>query len=143
MTNPSGAPVAFTIAEQEFLMSPLTDRDIQELNNFIKQDILKNAKEFCKTETNVTIIEATMKAAMAQVSKVDWIINSDLLQSVERISYLLWMGVRANAPKPTRAVFTNLLLSDWETNFDLCMETLQLANPFLLKRQTKEEVPVE
>ena len=138
MSNPAGAPTSITLGDAEFLMAPLTDRDIQELNNFIKQDILKNAKDSCRSETNIILVEATMKAALAQVSKVDWILNSDLLQSIDRIAYLLWMGVRSNPPKPTREMFTEVLLQDWAEYFDICMEAMQLVNPFLLKRQVPD-----
>jgi len=84
MSNVAAAPVAITLNEtEEFLMSPLTDRDITELNNFIKKDILDLARSFCSTESNKMIIEATMKIAMEQVGKVDWILDSDLLQNLD------------------------------------------------------------
>jgi len=143
--NISAAPVLFKLGEQEFLMSPLTDRDIQELNNFIKQNILAAAREFCKSENNINMINAVMKAAMEQVSKVDWILNSDLLESVERIAYLLWLGVRNNPPKPSRSDFMQTLMQDWNENFKICMDTLQLINPFLLKRvapEKEDQVPI-
>ena len=139
MANPSAAPAPFAMGGVDYLMSPLTDRDIQELNNFIRQEILTTAREFCKSETNKAIIEATMKVAMDKVAIVDWIIDSDLLQSVDRIGYLLWMGVRNNEPKPQRGAFVRALLDNWDGNFEVCMNTLQLVNPFLLKRKVQQE----
>jgi len=139
MSNISAAPVAFKMNDVEYLMSPLTDRDIDELNNFIKQGILSAAKEFCENTRSQDIINATMKAAMDKVSSIDWLTNPDLLETAENVTYLLWMGARNNNPKPTRGEFKKAVLLDWSTNFDLCMEILQLVNPFLLKKKESQD----
>ena len=139
MTNPSGAPVSVTISETEFFMSPLTSKDIGELNNYIKQELLSSAKESCKDESNQMIVDAMMRAAMGQIRSVDWISDFKLLQSADKLSYLLWLGVRKNDPKPTREAFTILMLQTWEENFEKGMAALQLVNPFLQKKEEEEE----
>ena len=141
MSNPAAAPAPITINGTEYLMAPLTSKDITELNMFIKQEILATAKEFCKDESNKSIIDATMKAAMEQTRTVDWIVDSTLLQSMDRLIYLFWMGVRNNPPRPSRSVFATMMLNDWSAYFDTCMDTLQLVNPFLQLKERKE-VPV-
>ena len=77
-----------------------------------------------------------MKVAMQQVGNLDWIVDSDLLNSIERISYLLWMGVRNAPPKPSKSQFMQELIEDWNTNFELCMNAMQLVNPFLMRNKT-------
>lgn len=144
MSNPAAAPAPISINGIDYLMSPLTSKDITELNMFIKQEILATAKEFCKDESNKNIIDATMKAAMEQTRTVDWIVDSSLLQSVDRLIYLFWMGIRNNPPRPSRSVFAAAALNDWDTYFDIFMDTLQLVNPFLqLKKGEKKGVEEE
>ena len=143
MSNITAAPAPFKLGDQDFLMSPLTDRDIQEVNNFIKQDILTAAREGCKNETNIIIVQAMMKAAMEQASKVDWIMDSTLLQTIDRLTYLIWIGTRNNNPKMTRVSFAKLFMEDWEKNIDICMEALQNVNPSLLRKKMEQKVTEE
>lgn len=139
MGNIAAAPVGIILSGQEFIMSPLRDKDVQEINNFIKQDILNTARTFCKTEPDDRIVQATMKAAMEQASKVDWLLNFDLLQTIERVAFLFWVCVKNSAPNPTRVDFTKIMIEDWEKNFDICMDALKLVNPTLMKQKKDQE----
>lgn len=140
--NPSGAPTPLNLNGVDYLMSPLTDEDTDELNNFLKQRVLTTARSFCEGEKNKDIIDATMKAAMDKAVNVDWMSNPELLENVPGMVYLLWIGVRKNDPKPSRAEFKKALEQDWEVNLDRAMDALKLVNPFL-SRQSRRNVPTK
>lgn len=142
MSNPQAAPVHLVLSGQEFLMSPFTDRDIGELNNFIRMQILASARDSMMTPgTPAVIVEATMKAAVAETLKIDWVTDPDLLSNSERIIYLFWMGIRNHPPRPSKTDFSSLLLQDWEKNFPACMDALQAVNPTLRGLQANQVVP--
>lgn len=139
MSNIAASSMEIELSGNVFTMSPLRDKEIQEVNLFIKKDILNTAREFCKTESDERIVQATMKAAMEQASKIDWILNFGLLQTIDRVAYLFWVCIKNNPPQPSRDVFTAILLSDWEINFDKCMDALKLVNPTLMKQKKDQE----
>lgn len=143
MSNVSGAPAPFKVNDVSFSMSPLTDQDTQELNNFLKQRVLQTAREFCRGETDKNIIDATMKAAMDKAVDIDWMSDPGLLESLDPCVYLFWLGCRNNEPKKTREEFKREMMQDWESNFDEAMGALRLVNPFLTKQMPKSQVEAD
>lgn len=139
MTNPQAAPAPFSFGGQDFHMAPLTDKDRGELNHFIKMQIIKVARDSCQGETNPLIINGLMKAAMSEVSSIDWMVQPELLEAPSNILYLFWIGVRATA-NCSKEDFNNLVLSNWEEAFGACMDAMRLVNPTLL---SKKQTPVE
>jgi hypothetical protein len=129
----SGATHVETLNGVEYTFSPLTDEKIQEVNNHIKGKILETAQNFCAGSRNQQVIDATMKAAMQETQKVDWILNPDLLQNVDTISYLLWVSVREKSEKITFSDWKNVLMADWEPNFEASMRAMSIVNPTLMQ----------
>lgn len=142
MANLSAAPAPFTINGTQYYMSPLTGKDREELNNFIRVGIMQTARAFLVGEKDQKVIDATMRAALDKASRVDWMTDDSNLNSFPVISYLLWLGVKANDASVTREAWEEALLKEFDVNVDAAMLAFQLANPFagtkVAKPQQKE-----
>jgi len=123
----------------EYMLYPLSDQKIEEMNIRIRGKLLDTAKQVCEGVQNTSFISATMGEAMKQAQEIDWMMDPNVLHTVDNMTYLLWLGVRKEDDTPMFSLFKKVFMENWEANFTIGMEAMKKVNPTLLGESPAEK----
>jgi hypothetical protein len=100
----TAAPGEVQLGENFYRMSPLTDRDLEELDNWLRVRIIRLARRSTEglSEKEAT---ATMNQAFAFASKLSWTSDegASLMATRDGVAKVLFQGIHANHPEVTEA----------------------------------------
>jgi len=130
MSNPQASPALVSINGNEYLVSPLTDRNIGEINNYIRSQAIKTARESFDPNDPPEVKELTLRIAIQEAAKVDWTETPGIITNPDYMMYVFWTALRKNHPELTRETFTQEVLEDPEAVGNL-MDAFTLVQPFL------------
>lgn len=127
MAHITAAPAPVHVGDKEFMMSPLTDRDIEEVNNWLRGTFLRIVKESFDATWTPGDRDEALGAAIARARKMTFMSGEgmELMRSSEAVARLLWQGVKKNHPNVTWELLQTELL-DPETEL-LSGERVQVA----------------
>lgn len=135
----TAAPVPFDMGSVEFQLSPLTDRDISELDNWLRARMVRAARESLPDDATPEQRQETIGAAVVATAGV--CLLSDLCASVmatpDGLARVIWQSVKRNHPGLTPEDVEVLLFK--ETNaIDEALMAFDLANnsPTVKKKRT-------
>lgn len=129
MPNITGAPGEVTINQRVFIMSPITDKDVGELNNWLRGRMLSAAR--ASIPEGSPDEEKIMDQAMRSALKMDWMANRHLMTSPEHLLRMLWQLMRKEQPNLTSEEFSRELLAD-PAALTRCRDTFRLLHPLLV-----------
>jgi len=142
MPNEQASPAPLMISGKQFSMHPFTDKDIGEINNFLKAQIITTASDSALPGMPQMVVDSIMKAAMELTTKIDWLANPGQVETIPAMLYMFWVSIRRGSTI-TRQEFGDLMILEWDANFKRGMETLKLVNPTLLGVTEPAEKQVE
>ncbi len=100
----SAAPVPITIAGRDFLLSPLSDRDFDELSLWFQARVLRVARASLGPDSSPQEREETMRAAYAHAATIDFFTEYNnrsqrpQAELDEATAQLIWRALRKNHP---------------------------------------------
>jgi len=100
--DPAAAPAEITLGEGKYRMSPLTDRDISELDNWLRVQTLRLARESCAGADDDTM-DRVMRVAFTHVNELTWTGPSGraLMGTIDGVARLVWQTIKAQHPDMT------------------------------------------
>jgi hypothetical protein len=113
MPDITGASHPIELAGVEYHLSPLTDRDIEELTNWLRASFVRMASESLTPEMTQAQRDEVLGAAMREARKIDWVSGEGArtMGTLDGISRVLWHGLRKRHPDLTyeavRALITD------------------------------------
>lgn len=96
-------PIRF--GNTEYLASPLTDRDIAELDEWIQEHYIDLARRSLRSSTSEADRELTMRVAMREALTLTWLSGQGarIIGTIDGLTRLLWQMVQHNHPNVTPA----------------------------------------
>lgn len=100
MGNMAMASIPVKFGDAEYSMSPLTDRDRAELDNWVRSEYLATAK-IAAGEPDGEHYDAVMRIALQEAPSMTWIRHpgSKIVATTRGIARLAWQGIKHNHPK--------------------------------------------
>jgi cytochrome c553 len=114
---------------KEFLMSPLNDQDIAELDLWMSSYYLKMVRASLEDETNQALRDETIRVASREALSLS-IMTRDgqkILATVNGMTRLLWQSIKLNHPNVTVHELRAMLLS--KENMTRVNEAFAKTNP--------------
>jgi len=133
VSNPQASPVSVDINGNDYRMSPLTDRNIGEINNYIRSNLIKAARESLTDDTPQNLVDTTLRVAMKEAQKLDWMRDAELIQSPEVLLYVFWLSFQKESPCTKDELATDLF-TDMDA-LDRCMDSFMLIQPLMGNRK--------
>lgn len=123
----TGAAVPLKIGDKEFMMSPLTDRDIVELDLWVQAKYVQIARESARDE-NLQERNRIEELATKTAASLTWMhgTGAQILASVDGMARLVWQAVRKNHPSVSLSELRALMFS--EENIKAAQEAFAKAN---------------
>ena len=101
MPQMSAARFPIPFSDVTYYMSPLTDRDIDELDNWLRASYLQMARNSLEGVTDQELRRETLQIAMDHARTLSWMQGegSEIAGTLEGITRVLWQGMRHNHPE--------------------------------------------
>ena len=98
----TAAPVPINLGGTEYLVSPLTDKDLVSLDEYIRHIHIKTAVDSCKNMPQ-EIADKALSMAVKQASSMTFMSpeGAGLIKSVAGVARILWLGIKHNHPTVT------------------------------------------
>lgn len=107
----TAAPAEIHLVGKPYLMAPLTDADMAELDNWIRARAIAAARESLPPGTSEDERRVTIAAAVEAAMGLTWTrgAGSRHMGTLQGTAQVLWMGLRGNHPELTPlAIFAAL-----------------------------------
>jgi len=97
----AAAPVDIVIGGKTYRMSPLQDRDVAELDNWLRSRIIRMARDSLAADEPEDMKRITMEAAIRFAQGLTWISGegAQVMDTIDGISRIVWQGVYHNHPE--------------------------------------------
>lgn len=131
----TGAGVPLAIAGQEFQMHSLSDKDFVELDEWIRQRMMKTALASLAGITDSTLRAEIIQNATIAASTATWLSGPGvkILSTVDGVSRMLWQSVKKGNPNVTHADLRSLCFD--RDNVEEIVTTFNRINKFKLQRK--------
>lgn len=123
----TAASETITIGGREFQMSPLTDKDIAELDSFVQQRSIQIARDSVAGQSD-EIRRETIAIAIECALGLTWMAGrgAKILATVPGMARLLWQSVKRNHPEITVDELQELMLE--RNNIETVTDTFKKLN---------------
>ena len=130
MSNPQASAVPVQINGKSFRVSPLTDRNIGEVNHYLRSKAIKTARESLDKDTPPDLVDATLRIAIQEASKIDWTDDVSLIMAPDCMMYIFWLSLQREHPNYTQEDFSQDVGSDPECLARI-MDAFNICQPFM------------
>lgn len=99
----TAAKVPFKLGELEILCNRLTDRDVSELNEWVRREFMRSVMESLRGIDDYEFRAEAISSATSQMPGLAWThgVGHSIMATIDGVSRLLWQACYRNAPKPT------------------------------------------
>lgn len=99
----TAAPVEIRLGGHSFRMSPLTDRDIAELDHWLRARVIRTARESLSSDTSLEDKQLVIDSAVRVAMSMTWMSGDGARQmaTLDGMAQLLWQGIHHNHPTTT------------------------------------------
>lgn len=113
MADVTGASFPITLGGAEYHMSPLSDIDIEELNNWLRSRFIQMARDSLPENASQQQVDDTLRVAMQTAHDMSWMTGAGAKQMShpDGIARLLWQSLRKRHPDLTHAQVRALIVS--------------------------------
>lgn len=127
MADVTAAPAEIVLGDKTFRMSPLTDADMSEIDNWLRVRALRLARESVAGATAAERREV-MQLALEFVPNISFTQHSgaEMMGTLDGVARLLWQGIQHNHPDVTLAEIQSRILKPETLQF--AMDTWTLLN---------------
>lgn len=109
----TAAPHPVTFGDRHFLMSPLTDGDFEQLNNWLRSSVIQMARRSLTSDLTAEEREETLAVAMREARKMSYLSEAGrtAMATVDGTAQLLWLGMRNNHKDLTSDEVRSMMLN--------------------------------
>jgi hypothetical protein len=113
LNQATAAPIPVLLNGEEYRLSPLTGRDIAELDNWVKSDMIRAARESLPPDASELDRETTLQVAIRASMQVSFFKGfTGRTTDFARCTRLLWQLLRRCHPDLTLARVQDIAISD-------------------------------
>lgn len=136
MPQMTAAPFPVTIGPYTYEMSPLCDRDIDEINNWLRSTFIQMARDSLTPGMTREEREEVLGVAMSRARKLSFIEGegAELASSLDGACRVLWQGLRRRQPELSWGAFKQRV---WELKD---VDETQLAHDIKAAMMTWQEI---
>lgn len=100
---PTAASTPLKLGDNEYLMAPLTDMDISELDEWVQSRVMEVARRALVYATTPTEREEMIRVALKTASSMTWMSGegSKMMSTVDGLTRLVWQSLKKNHPAVT------------------------------------------
>lgn len=128
----TAAPVGVSIGGKTYRISPLTDQDIGELDNYLRAKVVRIARESLPSNASEVDRQLTMRAAVNESLSISWLSHcSQELRTIGGMARWLWQLLHREHPDLTVEAVAEMVTkhpADTREAFDLFASMLS-GNP--------------
>jgi hypothetical protein len=97
---------------KEYLLDPLEDVDIEELNNWLRSDVINMARASLTPEMTSAERQEVLGVAMDRARGLSWISGDGaaVMASLSGISRVIWQGLKKRYPELTPGLIQKLIM---------------------------------
>ncbi len=108
----TAAPLELRLGDRTFRMSPLTERDIAELDHWLQSRVIRIARESLPPAASEEDRRLTLDVALSRAASLSWMSpeGARLMATLDGMAQLVWQGVKTNHPGIAPAEIRELLL---------------------------------
>lgn len=112
MSTVTAASFPIQLAGKEFHMSPLTDRDIDELDTWLQAQMVEIARASLKDDMSEREREEILGAAMREASRMTWLSGDGArkMRTLRGVSRVLWQSLRRRHPELSHDEVKSMLM---------------------------------
>lgn len=101
MPQVTAAAFPITIGDATYEMSPLTDRDVDEINNWLRASIIKMARDSLVPGMTPAEREELLGVAMTKARQLSFMEGEGarIISSLDGVSRVVWQGLRRRHPE--------------------------------------------
>jgi hypothetical protein len=112
MAEITAAAHPLMLAGREYFLSPLSDRDIEELNYWLQDQMIQMAVRNMAPELPQRTRDELMDAAMRQAAHLSWMSGegSKQMRSLSGVARVAWQGLRRRHPELTHDDVKKLIM---------------------------------
>jgi hypothetical protein len=124
----TAAPAPITLGDKTFRMSPLSDVDIGELDQWLQARIVRIARNSLPEDADPALRAETIGAALDKAATMTWMSpkGAEMMATLDGMAQLIWQGCHRNhpglTPEDVRAVLLN------PTDIELARATFERLN---------------
>ena len=139
MENLAAASFPIQLAGEEYHLSPLSERDIEELDHWMQADLIRIARSGLTDDMTPAEREEVLGAAIREASRVQWFSadGARRMRSADGIARVLWQGLRKRHPELTYKRVRELVV-DAKT-IQYAMTVFRKVNDLEKKKETTQE----
>jgi len=103
MPQVTAASYPIKIGDKTYEMRPLTDRDVDEINNWLRSTFIQMARNSFTPDMKAAEREETLSVAMSRARKLSFMSGegAEVIGSIDGVSRVLWQGCRSKHPTLT------------------------------------------
>lgn len=105
MSNIAGASTEVKFGDKSYQMSPLDDKDVAEIDNWLRSRVIRIARDSLTADMDEDTRQLIMGAAISHVSTLSMLSSNGAktISSIDGFTRLMWQGIRKNHPDVTEA----------------------------------------
>ena len=115
MPDVTAASYPLTLNGITYSLSPLTDRDIEEVNNWLRASVINMARDSLTSDMSKDERSEILGVAMKEARSLSWMHGEGskiITQSIDGVSRVMYQGVVKNHPNVTFADFLSNMYKD-------------------------------
>lgn len=112
MPDVSLAPTPLHLGGVEYMLSPLGDDDIEELNQWLRSRVIQMAQQSLTDDMSPEVRREILSLAIDKARQLSWISGAGAAEmaTLEGLSRVVWQGLRRNHPELTHAQVRKLII---------------------------------
>ena len=112
MADETLAPTPIYLGGKEYTLSPLGDDDIEELNNWLRADVIRMAESAIDDDTPPDRAREIRRMAIETARGLSWISGdgAKAMASLNGISRVVWQGLKRNHPELSHVDVRKLII---------------------------------
>ena len=141
MAHVTGAPAPITVGGRELRMSPLTDKEYEEVNNWLRAKVIKTARAAFTDDMTPAERSEILQAAILASRSLTFVNATEMfeLDRLEVMARVLHQGVVRNHPDVT----IEWLKDEFKKNPDAMVEAIQVWSEVNIGDMIKKERPAD
>lgn len=111
MADVTAAPMPLMLAGTEYLMCPLSDKDIAELDNWLRSGMIKAASDSLTDDMSQAARDEVLRVAITEARSTSFLTGTGarVMATPDGIARVLWQGLKRRHPELTHEKVREML----------------------------------
>ncbi len=141
MSNIAGASTEVKFGDKSYQMSPLDDKDVAEIDNWLRSRVIRIARDSLTADMDEDTRQLIMGAAISHASTLSMLSTSGAktISSIDGFTRIMWQGVKKHHSDVTEAEIRKELTDP--KNLRTMLDEFDLINEGSKKNKKKRRLP--